>query len=722
MISNKRLRKLRKWLTIGIGTMLFSLWPLTISAEVQFATNSKDANGDLIWTQPAYYPVSVIGSGLTVTDKDNPKLQRLSPMTNPKDVFVDKNDHIFVVDTGNNRIVEFDPNGVWQRYLTVAENPLNKPEGIFVTEKGDIYIADTGNKRIVLLTPDGKFTKEYKRPESRYLPESYKYEPIKLVVDKRGFLYIAMLGGYEGLLQLDPEGQFQSFYGANNTELSALDKLKKSLYTKEMYANETRKLPGAISSVTVDKDGFIYTTTAGNVTKNQIKKLNIRGLNMLDKAYDKLTGKKESLVFGEVRPIEQKTLNGQPVKPQLVDLTVDINGNITAIDSSYKMFNQYDATGNLLFFWGGFVSSQTTQLGVIKSAVAIESNSKGELLVLDGQEGTIQVFRTSEFGTLVNKANTLTLQGKYEESELLWKEVLKYNTYFIPALIGLGKAAYKRGDYQLAQQYFYQGGNRTDYSNAFWQIRLSWFQQHFDTFATILVVSVIMFMALNRFTRQTNWRKALRNRKRSTIPLIVQLKYMFTIMRHPIDGFSALRYENKGSYGSALIILAMIFTSIVISQVYTGFTFNKVNPYQLNLLLLFGKCALLWIGWVVSNYMVSSIYHGEGRFRDVFIASSYALIPLIFVGIPLAAVSNIMTTSELTIYNFIWDALIIWTLAMFFWKIQSLQNYSVGETAINIVYSLFTFMMMIILIMIIFGLSTDLKTFIYEIFQEVKVR
>jgi tetratricopeptide (TPR) repeat protein len=703
--------------------MLLSVCPLTVSAEVQYATNSKDAAGRMIWTQPAYYPVSIVGSGLTIPDKDRPSMLKSSVMMNPKDVFVDENDHIYVADSGNNRIVEFDSNGKWLRYMTVTESPLNKPEGVFVTKEGEIYIADTGNKRIVKLTKEGKFAKEFKRPESRYIPESYKFDPIKLIVDKRGFLYIATLGGYDGLLQLDPDGNFQSFYGANNTELSALDKMKKALYPKMMYNNEINKVPGAISSVTVDKDGFIYTTTAGNVTKNQIKKLNIRGINMLETHYDKYKGTKEALKFGEVRSIERKYDSNKGYLPaQLMDLTVDVNGNITAIDNTYKMLSQYDASGNLLFFWGGFVSDTTTQLGIIKSPTAIDSNSKGELLVLDGQEGTIQVFRISEFGALVNQANTLTLQGRYEESEKLWKEVLKFNTYFTPALIGLGKAAYKRGDYQQAQQYFYQGGSKSDYSNAFWQIRLIWFQRHFSMFATFLVAFVLLFIVGNKFTKHTKWRMAIRNRSRISHPLIVQLKHMFTIMRHPIDGFSALRFENKGSYGSALIILTLIFASIVVSQLFTGFTFNQVDPRQLNLLLLFGEFVLLWIGWVISNYLVSSIFRGEGRFRDVFIASSYALMPLIFVGIPLAAISNIMTTSELPIYNFLWDALIIWTLFMFFWKIQSLQNYSVGETVINIVCSLSAFLMMIVLILIIFGLSSDLKSFIIEIYQEVKLR
>src|SRR5690606_40525729 len=60
------------------------------------------------------------------------------------------------------------------------------------------------------------------------------------LADHRGFLYIATLGGYRGLLQLDPQGSFQSFYGANRTALSVLDSIKRALYTRKMRSEERR--------------------------------------------------------------------------------------------------------------------------------------------------------------------------------------------------------------------------------------------------------------------------------------------------------------------------------------------------------------------------------------------------------------------------------------------------------------------------------------------------
>lgn len=688
--------------------------PLSAFAEVPYWTNSKEKQGRLIWTQPAYTPEGIFGKDLTIPNKDKPGETNPSPLQNPKDLFIDKRDHIYVADTGNNRIVEFDPNGQFVRYITTegGGKPFNKPEGVFVTDNLDIYVADTGNKRIVRLDKDGNFIRHYEKPDSRYIPEAFKYDPTRLVVDKRGFLYIAVLGGYQGLLQLDPDGNFQSFYGANKTIFSALDAMKRLLYTKTMYANEISKLPGAISSVAVDKDGFMYTTTSGQGIRNeQIKKLSIKGLNML-----------EGKVFGEVRRMDVRFATGGQVTPQLIDLTIDQNGNITAIDSSYKYINQYDANGNLLFFWAGPSSANTTQLGLMKNPVAIDSNSRNDLFLLDGQEGVIQLFRLSEFGAKVNEANKLTLQGRYEESEVYWREVLRLNENFSPAILGLAKAAYKQGNYHEALELFKRGDDHKGYSDTFWQIRLVWFQKNFPLIASAVVIGSILYAILNKVTYKAKWRVAWRNRERSKNTFMVQLRHMFYLLKHPIDGFSALRYEQKGGYLSAFILLAGAYAAIVIMRLYTSFSFNMVDIRRVNIIMILLQFVVVWLGWVVSNYLVSSIYRGEGRFKDVFVGSAYALIPLILVGIPLAIISNGMTTSEQAIYDFLENVMYIWTAAMIFWKVQSLQNYSVGETIVNLFLTIVAFLTLAILALVVLGLSSDLKDFIYEVYQEVRMR
>ncbi|CAM3376301.1 YIP1 family protein [Marinicrinis lubricantis] len=717
-----------KWLSSKWTKLFFLVFvvaglmitPSHTRADVMYSTFTRDGFGKLVWgIQPAYSPDKIIAHDLVVPDPDDPNIMVPSPMRGPQDVFVTGNDEIYVADTGNNRIVHFDADGSFIRFISLEDDPLSSPHGVFVTDDGLIYIADTGNKRIVKLDPDGRLLQTFGKPESRYIPSDLKFDPIKLVVDKRGYIYVVTLGGYYGAIQLDASGQFSKFFGMNQAPFSAIDAIKKALYTREMYENELSKLPPPITNIAVDQNGFIYTVTSGeDVTSNQIKKLNFEGQNILSN--DSSLGEGNSS-FGEYTSRDFSGSKGLPVN--LIDVATDPQGNFIVIDKQYKYVSQYDASGELLFFWGGQSANSITQLGLVKSPVSIALNSKHDLFILDDQEGVLQKFRLSEFGALVYEANGLTLQGKYLESEEAWQEVMKLNAFYTPAMEGLAKAAYKKGDYERAADLYHQSGNEIGYSESFWQIRLLWMQKHFSTMATGLVIAAAVLFVWSKVWQRIRKKwdiRAAGNWKSKKV--LGELKHALYVLKHPLDGFTALRYEQKGSILSALIIYAAAYLAIVITVLYTSFSFNKINVRDVNIYMILLQYIVMLGAWIVCNYLISSIYRGEGRFRDTFISTAYALVPIIIIGVPLAVVSNVLTHSEAPIYHYIRFAMVVWIVLLFFWKVQSLQNYSVGETAVNIFLSVFSIAVMAVIALILVGLTNELRIFLYELYQEVTLQ
>lgn len=716
MKSYARLMKLMLLLVFVCGGILAA--PVDGRAEVMYNTYIRDANG-LRAVQPAYSPVKVIGHDLFIPDAEDPEVLHPSPMRNPQDVYITENDEIYVADTGNNRIIHFDAEGNFLRFIEPPqEDRLNRPQGVFVAEDGRIYVADTGNKRVVMMDADGHILLEIGEPDSKYMPTDYKYDPIKVIVDKRGYIYVVTLGGYYGAMQFDPQGNFTKFYGMNETSITLIDALKRALYTREMYENEMSKLPPSISNITIDQNGFIYTVTSGqDVTKDQVKKLNFEGKNILSQ-YNSLGEKNTS--YGEYRSWDYRAANRAPVN--LVDVSVDNEGNFIVIDKQYKFISQYDADGALLFFWGGQSANNITQLGLVKNPASIEINSRKDLFILDDQENILQMFRLSEFGALVYQANSLTMQGKYLESEEIWKQVIKLNGSYTPALQGLAKAAYKKGEYERAAELFYLAGNNVGYSESYWQIRLEWIQSHFADVATIIIIAAIILTIIRklwrRFGKPLRWQSGSARWQR----IIAQVKHVRYVLKHPIDGFTALRYENKGNVLSALILYLLVYISIVFAQYVTSFTFNPVKKHEINAFMILLAFILIVGAWIICNYLISSIYRGEGRFRDVFIGTAYTLVPFIVIGVPLAIVSNVLTKSEGPIYQYINIAMYVWIALLIIWKVMSLQSYSVGETLANIFLSIFAIAVSVVLIGVLVGLSTELLQFIREVYQEVTLR
>lgn len=439
--------------------IMCSLFTASAKANVPYYTFTREHDGELLLLQAMYTPKTLMGHAA-------------SPLSSPQDIFIDTRDEIYIVDTGNNRVVHLDQTGQPVRMIEIPESPLDKPHGVYVSDEGNIYIADTGNSRIVILDADGHFIQEIKRPDSKYYPSNETFEPIKLVVDNRGFMYVLSRGSYRGLVLFDTDGDFNGFYGSNPTEAGLLDRIRIMLYSDEQLSRRQSFLPKTVNNLDVDQQGFIYSVTAGSASE-QIKKLNIRGSNVWQ----------GQQFAGFV---------GSPNK--LVDVAVDKHGIVTAVDPEQNTISQYDNEGRLLFFWSGRIITGNPQFGLPQSPVSVDLNSQNELYILDDSTNVVQVFEPTELGKKVHEGIKLTQDGKYELAEQYWADVVRLNANFPTAYEGLAKSAYRMGDYRKAMKYAKLAGNVQVYSDAFWQVRVQWFQNRFSWLATILLILGLIWL------------------------------------------------------------------------------------------------------------------------------------------------------------------------------------------------------------------------------------
>ena len=81
-------------------------------------------------------------------------------LSGPHGIVVAPNGDLYVVDTGNNRVQRFTPDGEfvkeWGSFGT-GNGQFNHPHGIGVDGDGNVFVAATGNDRVQKFTADGKF-------------------------------------------------------------------------------------------------------------------------------------------------------------------------------------------------------------------------------------------------------------------------------------------------------------------------------------------------------------------------------------------------------------------------------------------------------------------------------------------------------------------------------------------------------------------------------------
>lgn len=117
------------------------------------------------------------------------------------------------------------------------------------------------------------------------LEKKATYEPTKIAVDNVGRIYMIVNGIYEGILEVDIEGNFYGFKGVNKVKVDFVDLFWYQFMTKEQREQTIGYLPTQFANIDVDENGFIYTVTRSD-SKEPIKKFNLKSEDVLKFEYD----------------------------------------------------------------------------------------------------------------------------------------------------------------------------------------------------------------------------------------------------------------------------------------------------------------------------------------------------------------------------------------------------------------------------------------------------
>lgn len=672
-------------------------------AAVPYPSFSFDAWGHRVICPAPYEPILLI-DGFDIIQEDPWSISGYAtiPLSQPAGLAVSLQDHLFIADVNNNRIVEYDAGFNYVKSIgdSSGQGRLSRPQGVFIHTDGTIYVADTGNNRIALFSSAGEFIKDYQRPSSPIFGQDYRFAPISVVVDLRGTIYAATEGGYRGLVQLSPTGEFLGFLGGNQAGFDLMWLLKQLFFTEEQLSREARRLPGSPSNVAIDTRGLVYTATI-STNYAQVKRFNLGGINTLpEKDYgDPFFRSGRSMFTGVV---------------------VDDHGLITAVDANSGQVFQYTSNGDLLFVFGGRGITAIERMGVINQASGIAIRSDGLLIVSDNRSNAIHVFEPTEFALLVHQAVYLFEDGRYLESADYWREVLRRNANYDFAQRGLGMAAYQNEHYHEAIEYFRLAQDADGYSDAFWWVRREWL---LNNFGTVIIVLVILWL-INKLTSRI-WGRTGPRHKRDWYKinrLLADLMYARNIIINPSDGFYDVRWGNKGSWLSACLMVIMAFATKIFSLYFTNLIFMSVDRNRINLFAEALVFIMPWLIWVIANYLISALKSGEGRFKDVFIGSAYALVPYILIMVPLTLISNVLTNYEASVYHFFQTATVIWCAILFFVMVYTIHNFDVWEAIPNCGLSIFMMVIIGAIGGLVMGMTFNVTDFMVGFYKEVIYR
>jgi DNA-binding beta-propeller fold protein YncE len=388
----------------------------------------------------------------------------------PQGLFIREN-RIYICDSGNNRIVllEADTEGNYRLDKIVSsvlidgmESPLSYPRDIFETREGEIYIADTNNQRVLRLDRDWNYIASILKPVDGSIDAASDFLPAKLTLNFAGRLFVQAVNVNKGLMEFDNRGSFVGFMGANKVYVNAADYIWKFISTQAQRGTMDLFIPTEYNNLCVDDDGFIYVTNS-TIRVDPVRRLNAMGQDILIRnGYEDPEG---DLEYGNAGGI-----NG-PSK--FIDVTALENGSYACFDRVRGRIFVYDFQGNLLYAFGGVGNRE----GSFVMPAALD-HMGSSLFALDSRMGSLTRFDLTLYGERINRALGEYKAGHYEESAALWEEVLKMNGNYDLAYIGIGRAAFRRGDYRLAMEYYKLKRYSEGYGKAFQYYRKQWMEEN----------------------------------------------------------------------------------------------------------------------------------------------------------------------------------------------------------------------------------------------------
>jgi len=202
------------------------------------------------------------------------------------------------------------------------------------------------------------------------------------------------------------------------------------------------------------------------------------------------------------------------------------------------------------------------------------------------------------------------------------------------------------------------------------------------------------------------------------LKLLKDLAFVKKFIRHPLDSFYSIKYENKTSILSSTILMFVFFIIYLLEKYYSGFIFGTIKEGDFALgsdfVQVFGALLLV----IISNYLICTINDGEGRFRHIYSGFIYSFAPYFIIKPFVIIASNFLTFNEAYLLSLTNAIIYAWVAILLVIMIKDINDYSVKETIKIISLTMFTILIAVLLIFIVYVLISQLISFMMSIFNE----
>ena len=704
---------------------------IPISAARTYQTYTYSIDGKALYSPDAYTAQKTIDAAAMGLD---------TTMWNASDIAVDEDENVYIVDSKRNRIICLDR---YYRLRFVIDEFLNdqmimdhfsEPQGMYVTPNryegdvlkypGRIFVCDTQASRIVTFNLDGSFHSIIKAPESELFDDDAIYWPVAIAVDQYDRLFVVSSETNEGVIVMTDKGEFTGFIGAQQSVTSVWDQIWRRFQSDEQREKSKTVISYPYNNIDIHPNGFIYATIYAEELVSQMASV-IKANNktsgtyapckLLNPAGDEIMRRNGFWPPAGEIDFDNKYNEKLTGVSRVNDVACGPEQTWSIIDYKRSKIYTYDFDGNLLFAFG----DSGSQLGNLSSIEAITYQGD-TLLVLDGtgKNQRLVVYNRTEYGDVLISALAYQNNRQYDQAIEAWKEILMRNSNYDAAYIGIGDSLYRSGAFEKSLEYYKSAYDTENYSIAYKEMRKEWMSKFFLLIPVVIVAIVLVISKFLKYAAKVNKKVSVSGKKPS---FKEELLYVFHVMFHPFDGFWDLKHEKRGSLRAALVFMLITVIGLFYRSVGAGYVMNPQGEYS-TIFMQFLVVLIPVLLFAISNWCLTTLFEGEGSFKDVLIAVGYSLLPLPLTMIPTTLFSNYVVSSETDILNLIVVLGFIWAGFLIFFGTMVTHDYTMGKNIVTVLGTIVGMAFIMFLAILFTSLVMDIVTFITGYVTEIVYR
>ncbi len=203
---------------------------------------------------------------------------------------------------------------------------------------------------------------------------------------------------------------------------------------------------------------------------------------------------------------------------------------------------------------------------------------------------------------------------------------------------------------------------------------------------------------------------------------IKELRYAWYMSRHPFRGFWEIKHEKEGSMKTAVILMVAAIIVQILSALFTGFLFGGGNTVHYNFISTIIGFLAIFFAWCIANWCLTCLNDGEGTFKDIVMATAYALVPYIVLQLAAVILSNFFILREQTFYDMIVNVSYVWTGLLLVASVIVTHQYTLTRALVVCVFTIVGMMAIAYLGLLFFNLLQQVMGFGSILIDEIILR